>query len=129
MLFVFPGTPDEGRAFFERRWPEARGVSDPGLELYRGFGLDRGRAGQLFGPKVLAAGLKAVLGGHGLGRPQGDPFAMSGLFLVVEGERIAWSHPYEHAGDHPDFATLPRTLDEALERATGAARKGSRRPS
>ena len=114
---MFPGTPEQGRAFFERRWPEARGVSDPDLELYRGFGLGRGSAGQLFGPKVFAAGLKAMLSGHGIGPPKGDPFAMSGLFLVVHDDRIALSHPYEHAGDHPDFAALPRTLDGALERA------------
>lgn len=97
------GTPAEGDAFFEERWPEARAVSDPNQELYRAFGLGRGRIGQLFGPRVLWAGIKARR--FGVGKPVGDPLVMSGWFLV-QGDRLTWSHVHGHAGEARRFGEL-----------------------
>jgi len=90
-------SPAEADAFFDERWPEARAVSDEGKELYRAFGLTQGSLGQLLGPRVFAAGLRAALRGHGVGRPVGDPRMLSGWFLVRD-RNVVWSHPHEHAG-------------------------------
>ena len=109
-------TPGEGEAFFAERWPEARAVSDPDKDLYRGFGLARGSVGQLVGPGVWLSGLKALLKGHGGGRPQGDPLMMSGWFLL-EGDRVLWSDVHEHAGAERPW--------EALGAAWVSARTGS----
>jgi len=114
---VHPGTPDEGRSFFATRWPEARAVSDPAGSLYAAFGLGRGGVRQLLGPRVLWAGLKAALRGHGVGRPVGDPRRMSGWFLVADGA-VAWSHAHEHAGAPRRWAEL----EGKLARLRGDAR-------
>jgi len=99
------GALEESAAFFDERWPEARAVSDPTKELYRAFGLTRGSAGQLLGPRVLWSGLAAFVR-HGAGKPVGDPMMMSGWFLV-DGERVLWEHVHEHAG-------APRRFDDAV---------------
>ena len=101
------GSPEEGKLFFDERWPEARAVSDPEKELYAGFGLARGSAGQLLGPRVLWAGLQAALRGHGVGKPVGDPRMMSGWFLV-HGSRVLWEHIHKHAGDMRRFDDAAR---------------------
>lgn len=105
------GTVEEGETFFDGLWPEARAVSDPDTELYATFGLERGGVGQLFGPSVWVRGVGALLEGHGIGRPVGDPLMMPGTFLV-DGGRVIWSHVAEHAGDHPDYEDVPRILAE-----------------
>ena len=98
------GSTEEGETFFSSRWPGARAVSDPDQQLYKAFGLGKGSAGQLFGPKVFLAGLQAFLGGHGVGKPVGNPMVMSGWFLVHGGE-VCWQHVHEHGG-------APRRYDE-----------------
>jgi len=105
VLFFFQGSPEEGAAFFERFWPEARAVSDPEKLFYDAFGIGRGRLGQLLGPRVIAAGLRAAFKGNWIGRPVGDPRVMPGV-LLVENDCVIWHHDFEHAGDHPDFKVL-----------------------
>lgn len=104
-ILFFQGSREEGAAFFERFWPEARAVADPEKFFYDAFGIGRGRLGQLLGPRVIAAGLRAALKGNWIGRPVGDPRVMPGL-LLVENDRITWRHDFEHAGDHPDLTAL-----------------------
>ncbi len=41
------------------------------------------------------------------GARMGDVWRMPGLFLVAE-DRLLWSHRFRHAGDHPEFAEIPR---------------------
>ncbi len=104
------GTPDQGDAFLEERWPEARAASDPDQQLYRAFGLGRGSLGQLLSPKVLLAGLKARR--HGVGKPVGDPTVMSGWYLVDDG-RVVWEHRHEHAGAERRYDELRAALAAA----------------
>ena len=87
-------------------------MSDPDGELYRGFGLGLGSVTQLVGPSVVACSLRAAAKGHGIGRPVGDPRQMPGLFQVA-GDRVLWRHDFAHAGDHPDFESLPARLPGA----------------
>ncbi|MEM1126406.1 MAG: peroxiredoxin-like family protein [Bacteroidota bacterium] len=109
VLFVYQGTPEQGRAFFEGLWPEARAIADLPRVLYDAFGLERGSVGQMFGPVVWACGVRAAAKGHFIGAPVGDPWVMPGLFLV-EGPTVRWHHDFAHAGDHPAFDTLPERL-------------------
>lgn len=115
-LLVHPGSPEEGEAFFASRWPEARAVSDPEGGLYEAFGIGRGSARQLVGPRALAAWLKAVLSGHGFGKPAGDPRRMSGWFLVHD-RRIVWSHVHEHAGAPRRWGELEASCARLAETA------------
>ena len=112
LLLVHLGTPVEGDAFLGERWPEARAVSNAGQELYRAFGLGRGRLTQLFGPRVLLAGLKARR--FGVGKPVGDPLIMSGWFLVDDG-RVTWSHIHEHAGVERRYDELAVALGNTTQ--------------
>ena len=112
ILFFHHGTAAQGAAFFRRSWPEARAVSDATQRFYAALGLRRGTWAQLFGPGVLAQGLRAALKGHGVGRPVGDPLLMPGVFLAHK-DRILWQHAYRHVGDHPDFARLVAHIEPA----------------
>ena len=106
VLFLFQGTPREGRAFLRHYWPEAHAISDPELELYDAFGVNRGSFLQMLGPRVWNAKRRASRKGHMSGELDGDLWRLPGLF-VVRGERILWSHDFRHAADHPDFETIP----------------------
>jgi peroxiredoxin len=81
-------------------------VSDPNQNLYRAFGLARGRLGQLFGPKAWIRGFQAgILRRHGVGLLQGDGFQMPGVFLVFHGEVIS-SYRHVSAADRPDYLAM-----------------------
>src|SRR5579883_1657645 len=61
-------------------------ICDSRQELYRAFGLKKGRWTQLFGWKVWVRGLIAgVIRGHGLGRAAADPTQMPGVFFLDRG--------------------------------------------
>ena len=81
-------------------------ICDREQNLYRAFGLKRGRLLQLFGPKVLWRGLRAgLLARHGIGRVSADSAQMPGLFLL---DKAAIVRRYRHrsAGDRPDYAAI-----------------------
>lgn len=81
-------------------------VSDPDRRLYRAFDLSRGTIGQLFGPSVLARGLKAaVVDGHGMGRPIGDVLQMPGAFIVHRGRVVRADRP-RTAADATNYCDL-----------------------
>lgn len=80
-------------------------ISDPECRLYRMFGLRRGTPWQLFGPKVIGRGMKALLAGYGIGALDGDGFQLPGAFLVFRG-RIVKAFRAEHAADQTDLAAM-----------------------
>jgi len=99
-VLVHQGSIEQGEALLARLWPEAPAISDPERRLYAAFGLGRGSLGQLLGPATWVAGARALLKRHLVGRPVGDPLTMPGAFLV-EGGRVLWARPFDHAGDQP----------------------------
>lgn len=103
VVFFFQGTVADGTAFFQGHWPQARAVADSPLTFYRGFGIERGGLGDMFGPEVWACGLRAARKGHFIGRPIGDPWVMPGAFLVSTSGAVRKAHNFAHAGDHPDW--------------------------
>jgi len=85
--------------------------ADPARELYRAFGLGRGSARQLFGPRIWRRGLVAAApawlggGGHGVGALKGDGLQLPGVFLLHE-EKIIGGYRHETAADRPDYTGL-----------------------
>jgi peroxiredoxin len=85
--------------------------ADPTRSLYRAFGLGRGSAGQLIGPRVWRRGLAAAApswlggGGHGVGALKGDGLQMPGVFLLHE-ERVIGGYRHETAADRPNYSRL-----------------------
>lgn len=107
-LLFFQGTVEQGREFFAERWPEVRAVADLPKQFYEGMGLTRGSVRQMFGPRAWACGFRALSKGHFVGvKVIGDPWLLPGAFLVRE-RRVIWKHDFEHAGDHPDWKSVPR---------------------
>ena len=81
-------------------------ICDGDRQLYRAFGLKRGRLRQLFGLHVFLRGVQAaVLRGHGMGRISADGFQMPGLFLI-SGGGILQRFRHRTAADRPDYAGL-----------------------
>ena len=109
LVVVQMGTPEQGRKLLNGYGlADVPLVSDPQCRLYRAFGLERGRFGQLFGPSVFARGVVAFCRDrHGIGTLVGDGFQMPGVFLVHEG-RVVRSHVHAHAGDVPDYVAMAR---------------------
>lgn len=108
ILFFYQGSIEDGHAFFERLWPEARAVSDLPRTFYNAMQIERGGMREMFGADVWACGIRATLKGQTIGRPVGDPWVMPGLFLVDQHGAILWQHDFAHAGDHPDWRIIPQ---------------------
>lgn len=100
--------------FFEKYWPEAVSIRDSRRKIYKSFGLGRGSMWQVFGPKSVGCALKTGLKGHAIGKVVGDPFQMPGLFLIHK-KKVIWSFEYAHVGQNPNFSTLPKLLEPALQ--------------
>lgn len=120
ILFVVTADPQQTKDFFQKRWLEARAVSDEQGDLYQAFELERGSSGQMFGVRSLLSGAKATLKGHTIGLPTGDPWRLGGFFIVDSGLQVLWEYRAKHAGDHADLDELQGAFREAealLERS------------
>jgi hypothetical protein len=106
-VLVHMGDEAAGEVFFASyALSDVPRISDPMCQLYRAYGLARGKISQLLGPAVWWRGFKAaILAGHAVGPAGGDGFQMPGAFLVRDGKIL---HAYRHttAADRPDYCEL-----------------------
>jgi hypothetical protein len=126
VLFFFQGTSTEGRVFLSRYWPKARAIADRPLRFYGAFGIERGSFRQTLGPAVWKARRRALQAGFEQGERSGDVWMMPGV-LWVEAGRVRWRHAYGHAGDAPDYASLPEAM-AALPQAGRGRESGDGTP-
>ncbi len=110
VLYIYPGNKPDGEAFFAEADPKARALADLPRTLFAAFKLGKARISQLISPGAIACGFRAMKGGHKQTKPTGDPWQMSGTFLVEDG-RILWEHRPRHVGDNPDFAAIPKGVE------------------
>ena len=111
--------------FEEHNLGDVHRYSDRECQLYRAFGLERGRFRQLFGIKVWWRGVvAAVWRGHGIGRLEGDGFRLPGVFLLDQGHVLA-EFRAATAADRPDYADIAR---QARQTMAGSRRLSSARP-
>lgn len=107
LALVHLASETEAAPFFARHGlADVPRFSDPRQELYRAFGLQRGRWWQVLGPKVFWRGfVAAVLKGHGFGWPKHDPLQLPGAFLLRDGVIV---RAFRHAtsADRPDYCEL-----------------------
>ena len=81
-------------------------ISDTDRRLYQMFGLDAGGVRELFGVRVWVRGFVAgLLSGHGIGRVQGNPFQMPGVYVVDHGN-ILTGFQHNQASDRPNYCSL-----------------------
>jgi hypothetical protein len=108
--------------FEEHNLGDVHRYSDRECQLYRAFGLERGRFRQLFGIRVCWRGVVAALWrGHGIGRLEGDGFRLPGVFLLCHG-RILSEFRAATAADRPDYVAIVRQARLAASNACQRAR-------
>lgn len=117
VVVVHMGSPLDGTTILAKYEVEYwHHISDPFCIIYRGFGLQRGRFGQLFSWKVLLRGLTyGLIGGHGIGKLEGDSFFLPGVF-VLHHSQVIIGQPAEDATQRPDFVAIAK---QALELSAG----------
>lgn len=97
---------DAARTFDAYGLGDVPRISDPSRDLYRAFGLRRGRLLQLFGPSCFWRGAYAALvQRHGIGGLDGDGAQMPGAFIVRDG-RVVREFRHPSASSRPDLPGL-----------------------
>ncbi|MCG6154422.1 SelL-related redox protein [Rubinisphaera margarita] len=84
---------------------------DPYCKLYESFGLRIGDFTQLFGAKVLWAGMQAFAAGHRIGRLNGNGFRMPGVFLLRDGQ-VLKSYRHASVADRPEYLLLASGVEQ-----------------
>ena len=110
VVLVGMGTPSESAEFVAKFKVPFPIVADPGKELYRKFELRQMSTMEFFSPSVALKGIAAIVGGHGLGRPQGDLRQLPGVFIINTAGQIVFSHFSNNPADHPDSKTILAAL-------------------
>lgn len=83
----------------------AKIVSDKKRQLYKAFGLSKGKLKQLFNKASIARSKEAKSKGHHISFPKGNVFQMPGVFLVSQGS-IVKEFRHKHAGEVPDYVDM-----------------------
>jgi peroxiredoxin len=108
LVFVHMSDPAFGDDFFSKyfSYPVSH-ISDPQRLLYQSLGLKRGSLPQVFGPSTFVRGFwAALIKGHGLGQPEGDPMQLGGYYILSEG-RIVFEHKANKASESFDPNIIP----------------------
>ncbi len=105
IVFVHQSTITQAEAFFDEYYPGARHISDPGLELYQRFDIQRLEGLNVLNPNMYLVGFQSLMSGNRQGATQGDALVLSGTFLFNNG-RLVWSHRAKYAGDDPKWNKL-----------------------
>ena len=87
-------------------------LCDPERRVYRAFGLERGRWGMFFRPRVLAHYCRQMLRGWGIRRPYPgeDVLQLGGDFILDRARRLAFAHRSADPSDRPAVDELLRRL-------------------
>ena len=113
VVLVGMGTPSQSAEFAQKFKVPFPIVADPEKKLYRKFKLKQLATLGFFSPSLALKGLTAIVGGHGIGMPQGDIRQLAGVFIINTAGKIVLSHCSSNPADHPDpktiIAALPQT--------------------
>jgi hypothetical protein len=112
VIFFHHDDSKDAKRFFDKNWPRASAVADPGLFFYKEFGVPTGGLPEILHPVRIARGIGALLKGRLPQKPSSDPWTMQGTFVILD-DQILWSHDSRYAGHFPRFAGM-RQLVEAL---------------
>ena len=103
LVLIGQGTPRHAQHFREQF--ELDGLEilvDPDLEAYDIAGAKKAGVAQLFGPKSVLSGIKRAATERMVqGTTQGSATQLGAVLVVAPGDRIAWAHIAENAGDNP----------------------------
>ena len=111
VVLVGMGTPSESVEFAAKFKVPFPIVADPQKKLYRKFELKQMSTLGLFSPSVALKGVAAIVGGHGIGMPQGDVRQLPGVFIINTAGQIVFSHFSGNPADHPDSKTILAAIE------------------
>ncbi len=106
---VTQGTPEITALFAREFAPGLLCLSDPSLEAYRAYGLERGNIFQTFlNPRVWSAVSRSRKKGYLVEpAPEGqDAMQMSGTFIINTSGRVVLPFYYDNIADHPSLDLL-----------------------
>lgn len=110
VVLVGMATPPESIEFASKFNVPFPIVADPEKKLYRKFGLKQMSAIGFFSPGLALKGIAAIVGGHGIGIPQGDVRQLPGVFIIDTAGQVVFSHFSSNPADHPDSNTILAAL-------------------
>ena len=110
VVLVGMGTPSESAEFAVKFNVPFPIVADPEKKLYRKFELKQMSTLGFLSPSVALKGVAAIVGGHGIGMPQGDVHQLPGVFIIDTAGQIVFSHFSSNPADHPDSKTILAAL-------------------
>ena len=85
-------------------------MADKDKKLYRKFGLKQMSPLGFLSPSLALKGAAAIVGGHGIGIPQGDVRQLAGVFIINTAGQIVFSHLSSNPADYPDAETIIAAL-------------------
>lgn len=115
---VSMGSPVETSAFCRRERLPFLCLSDRARAGYRAYGLRRGSAVDVVGPKALLGYTRAATKGFFPSAPVGDVYQLGGVFLVGTDGSIEYVRYLQHAGDHPQHGELTRVVMQTVTAVT-----------
>ena len=110
VVLVGMGTPSESEEFASKFNIPFPIVADPQKKLYRKFELKQMSTLGFFSPSVALKGVAAIVGGHGIGMPQGGVRQFPGVFIINTAGQIVFSHFSGNPADHPGAKTILAAL-------------------
>lgn len=102
----------QAAAFRERLRLPFPCLADPGRAAYQAYQVPLGGFTQIAGPRVWAAGMRALVRG-GAGVPVGDVRQMQAVFLVDQTGVVRHAHRGQTTADVPSSDTLVQWLADA----------------
>jgi hypothetical protein len=100
VVFIYKGTPELGKIYFERNWSAAKAIADPRHYLFQKFEIKTATYLSYFTPQVVRAYCKWGLKYFRWRLPGFRAQPLTALFLVRKDE-ILWQYNYTHLGDLP----------------------------
>jgi lysophospholipase L1-like esterase len=100
VVFIYKGTPDLGRMYFERNWSLVKAIADPRRYLFQKFEVKTATYAAYLTPQLAKAYYKWGLKYFQWRLPRFGARPLTTLFLVRKDE-ILWQYNYAHIGDIP----------------------------
>lgn len=108
IVVVTPSQPGDIREVVANQIAYCNFVGDPGYEVYRAFGLCRGKVRMFFSPRILGAYLAKMWSGWRIRKPRKgeDLLQLGGDFVLDSSRRLAFIHRSADPTDRPTVQQL-----------------------
>jgi len=115
LYLIGQGGPEDAARFRRNFDIDLPILVDPKRATYRAAGTKVATVGELFGPKVVAKGVKSAIEKRVVqGRTRGHPAQLGGVLVVAPGGEVAWTHLADDASDNPPNSEVLEAAKSAL---------------